>query len=406
MRLSRNVILGTALVAGIVGLGVGQAVLEANATVQTVEAPRFEVDPLWPKPLPNGWLMGQVIGVGVDSRDHVYLVHRGNINPATEGAAEQDLAECCSAAPPVLEFDPAGNLVRAWGGPQEGAPYVWPASNHGISIDNQDNVWIGGNGGAEGGNDSHVLKFTREGRYIMTIGQPNQVGPDSNSRTRFGRVAKIAFDLGANEAYFADGYQNKRVSVVDMTTGQMKRFWGAYGNVPNDTLTLNDGRGTDPAWSADKHNVPQFRTPVHCADPSNDGFVYVCDRQNNRIQVFRTDGTFVKEQYYAPTTLGDGAIWDIAFSRDPQQKYMFVADGKNMRVYIIDRQSLQMLTSFGTGGRYPGQFFAVHSIASDSQGNLYTTETYEGRRIQKFIYKGMAPVTRLHQGTVWPTGGN
>jgi 6-phosphogluconolactonase (cycloisomerase 2 family) len=405
MRLSRNVILGTGLAAAITGLGVGQAALDSQASPQTVEAPRFEVDPLWPKPLPNGWLLGQVIGVGVDSRDHVYIVHRANINPATEGAAEGNLADCCRNAPPVLEFDPQGNLVKGWGGPVDGAPYVWPASNHGIDVDSQDNVWIGGNGGADGGNDSHVLKFTRDGRYLMTIGEPNSVGADSNSRTRYGRVAKIQFDEAANEAYFADGYQNKRVAVVDMTTGALKRFWGAYGNVPNDTLTLTDGRG-QPGWSADQHKVQQFRNPVHCADISNDGFVYVCDRQNNRIQVFQKNGTFVKEAFYAPKTLGDGATWDVAFSRDAAQKFMYIADGKNMRMYIVDRQSLQLLTSFGTGGRQPGQWHAVHSVASDSQGNLYTTETYEGRRVQKFVYRGLGPVTRLHQGVVWPTGGN
>jgi DNA-binding beta-propeller fold protein YncE len=401
MRLSRNVILGAALVAAIAGLGVGQAALESQAGQQTVEAPRFEVDPLWPKPLPNGWVMGTVIGVGVDSRDHVYLVHRGNITSETEGAADENprLAECCSAAPPVLEFDPQGNLIRGWGGPPADSSYVWPGSNHGIAIDSKDNVYIGGNGGT----DTHVLKFTREGRYIMTFGEPAAgAQAESNSTTRFGKVAKISLDEAANEAYFADGYGNRRVAVVDMNTGALKRYWGAYGNRPDDAHQyLPRGAGF-----ADQQPDVQFRTPVHCADPSNDGFVYVCDRPNNRIQVFQKNGTFVKEAFFSRATLGDGSTWDVAFSRDPQQKYMYIADGKNMRVYIVDRQSLQLLTSFGTGGRQPGQFFAVHSMATDSQGNLYTTETYEGRRIQKFVYKGLAPVTRVHQGVVWPTGGN
>ena len=399
MRPSRKLVLGATLVAAIVALGVGQQVLEAKVAQQAVQAPRFEVDPFWPKPLPNGWVMGQVIGVGVDSRDHVYLIHRSDaVNPATEAAADANppRAECCKAAPPVLEFDPEGNLVRGWGGPVEGAPYVWPGSNHGIAVDNMDNVWIGGNGGT----DSHVLKFTRDGRYLMTIGEPavGGVGPASNSDTRFGRVAKISFDLAANEAYFADGYQNRRVAVVDMNTGRMKRYWGAYGNKPDDAHEyLPRGAGF-----ADQQPDVQFRTPVHCADPSNDGFVYVCDRPNNRIQVFRKDGTYVKEAFYSRATLGDGSTWDVAFSRDPEQKYMYIADGKNMRINIVDRQSLQLLTSFGSGGRYPGQFFAVHSLVTDSQGNIYTTETYEGRRVQKFVYKGLAPVTRVHQGTPWP----
>ena len=148
--------------------------------------------------------------------------------------------------------------------------------------------------------------------------------------------------------------------------------------------------------------IPQFRTPVHCAEPSNDGLVYVCDRPNDRIQVFQKSGKFVKEVRIAPRTLGDGSVWDIAFSRDPQQKFMYLADGKNERVYVMDRQSLEILTQFGDGGRQPGQWFAVHSIATDSKGNLYTTETYEGKRVQKFVYKGLAPVTRMNQGVIWP----
>jgi DNA-binding beta-propeller fold protein YncE len=207
-------------------------------------------------------------------------------------------------------------------------------------------------------------------------------------------VAKITFDAKANEAFVADGYGNKRVAVIDMTTGKIKRFWGAYGHVPNDS---NLGRYTPSAPIAQ-----QFRNPVHCADPSVDGLLYVCDRPNDRLQVFRKDGSFVKEQRIAPNTLGDGSVWDVAFSRDPQQKYLFLADGKNERVYVMDRQSLTVLTQFGDGGRQPGQWFAVHSLATDSKGNLYTTETYEGKRVQKFVYRGIGPVERV-QGVPWPS---
>ena len=387
----RTLVLAGTLVTAIVALAAGQAVLGAVAQQQAVQAPMFEVDPLWPKPLPNHWILGNVIGVGVDSRDHVYIVHRGlaSLNERTEAgaAANPPTGECCLPAPPVLEFDPEGNLVRGWGGPGEG--YVWPTSNHGISVDSKDNVWIGGNGQG----DSHAVKFTRDGRFLMQIGTP--ASPvNSASTTSFGRVAKISFDAVANEAYFADGYGNRRVAVVDMDNGQVKRFWGAYGNKPEDT---NPG-----PYNPDAPLIQQFRTPVHCADPSNDGHVYVCDRPNNRIQVFRKDGTFVKEIQIAPRTLGDGAVWDIAFSRDAEQKYMYVADGKNMKVYVLDRQSLQVLTSFGDGGRQPGQFFAVHSIATDSRGNIFTTETYEGKRVQRFVYRGIGPVSKRDQGTVWP----
>lgn len=397
----RKLFFGVTLVTLIVVLGVGQAMLQAATQQgQTVQAPRFEVDPLWPKPLPNNWVLGSTIGVGVDSRDHVYIIHRQQtVDAESEGAAAADprLGECCVPAPPVVEFDPEGNVVNAWGGPGEG--YVWPESNHGIAIDHKDNVWIGGNGGR----DSHILKFTRDGKHLLTMGIPQRVpiekpkpghtAGNSTSLEFFGRVAKITFDVSANEAYAADGYLNKRVAVLDMETGKIKRFWGAYGNVPSDS---NYG-----PYNPDAPLISQFRTPVHCAEPTNDGLVYVCDRPNNRIQVFRKDGSFVKERQIAPRTLGDGSVWDIAFSRDPEQRYLYLADGKNERVYVIERQSLEILTTFGDGGRQPGQFFAVHSIATDSRGNIYTTETYEGKRVQKFVFRGMASVPRT-QGVVWP----
>lgn len=393
----RVVVLATG-VAVFVALGVAQHGLEAMQGPM-VEAPVFEVDPLWPKPLPNQWVMGNVIGVGVDSRDHVFIVHRQDQLTEAESGAEgtPPTSACCKGAPPVLEFDPAGNLVNSWGGPGQG--YTWPGSNHGISIDAKDNVWIGGNGA----NDSHILKFSRDGKLLMEIGIPNRV-PVENPRAgytagnsaatdHFGRVAKVSLDNAANEAYVSDGYLNKRVAVIDMDNGRIKRFWGAYGNVPSDS---NYG-----AYNPDAPLIPQFRTPVHCAEPTNDGLVYVCDRPNDRIQVFRKNGEFVKEVRIAPRTLGDGSVWDIAFSRDAAQKYLYLADGKNERVYVMDRQSLEILTQFGDGGRQPGQFFAVHSIATDSRGNIFTTETYDGKRLQKFTYKGLGRVPR-NQGVVWP----
>ncbi len=394
--------LATGLVAAIVALGAGQRALSASQGGM-VQAPRFEVDPLWPKPLPNHWVLGNAIGVGVDSHDHVFIVHRQDtVVDSTEGGSGESppTSACCTAAPPVLEFDPEGNLVNAWGGPGQG--YFWPQSNHGITLDDKDNVWIGGNGTCPGNNadptcpsgtgDSQILKFTHDGKFLMEIGKAHQP-VDSKSTEHFGRVAKIAFDVPAQEAYIADGYGNHRVAVIDMNTGAVKRFWGAYGNVPSDS---NYG-----PYNPDAPLIPQFRNPVHCAQPSTDGLLYVCDRPNDRIQVFRKNGEFVKEVQIAPRTLGDGSVWDIAFSRDPQQKYIFLADGKNEHIYVIDRQSLQILTMFGDGGRQPGQWFAVHSIATDSKGNIYTTETYEGKRVQKFVYKGMGMVAK-NQGVVWP----
>lgn len=381
----------TALTIAFASLGLAHAALDADDS-QTVQAPRFEVDPLWPKPLPNHWLLGSVIGVGVDSRDHVFIIHRGDstLNQRTEAGmkANPPIAECCQAAPPVLEFDPDGNLVNSWGGPGEG--FVWPSSNHGIAVDANDNIWIGGNGAR----DSHILKFSHDGRFLKQFGTPNQQANSLDS-THFGRVAKITFDDKANEAYVADGYGNKRVAVIDMNTGAVKRFWGAYGNAPDDARL--------PPYDPAAPLAQQFRNPVHCAEPTHDGLVYVCDRPNDRIQVFRKNGQFVKEVRVAPQTRGDGSVWDIAFSRDAAQKYLYLADGKNERVYVLDREKLEILTWFGDGGRQPGQFFAVHSIATDSRGNVYTTETYEGKRVQKFRFLGVGSVKPGAQGVLWPS---
>ena len=358
-----------------------------NAKSDTVKAPIFEVDPLWPKPLPNHWLLGMAIGIWVDEKDHVWIIHRGaaTLN-ANELALTKNVGECCASAPPVLEFDPSGRLVQAWGGPGPG--YEWPDSNHGIHIDHKGNVWIGGNGE----NDAHILKFTRDGKFLMQMGKYKGTN-GSNDLQNFGRVAKIWVDPKTNEAYVADGYKNKRVAVLDADTGVMKRYWGAYGNKPDDA----DLGKYDPMAAPPK----QFRNPVHCVERSVDDLIYVCDRQANRIQVFKPDGTYVKEAHFARQTLGSGSAWDLAFSKDPQQRFIFLADGTNEKIRVIVRETMMELTNFGDGGRQPGQFFGVHSIATDSKGNIYTTETYEGKRLQKFVYKGMGEVARS-QGTVWP----
>jgi DNA-binding beta-propeller fold protein YncE len=386
----RNVYIGAALLAVIVALGAGQAALQNRADAQgrTVQAPMFEVDPLWPKPLPKHWLLGMTIGVWVDEQDNVWIIHRGaDTLHANEKALDLKVGECCTAAPPVLVFDQAGNLVRSWGGPGPG--YEWPKSNHGIHVDYKGNVWIGGNDPK----DAHILKFTKDGKFLMQVGHFGK-NAGSNDPENFGRVAKIWVDPKTNEAYIADGYLNKRVAVLDADTGKMKRYWGAYGNKPDDA----DLGKYDPSAPPAK----QFRNPVHCVERTNDGLVYVCDRQGDRVQVFQPDGKFVKEAFFAKNTLGSGSTWDIAFSKDPQQRYIFLADGTNEKVRIILRETLEELTNFGDGGRQPGQFYGVHSIATDSKGNVYTTETYEGKRLQKFVYKGVGTVAAGSQGVLWP----
>lgn len=362
------------------------------ATPGTAEAPRFEVDPMWPKPLPNNWRIGMTIGVAVDAQDRVWIVHRPDTLGSQESLAAKGIASCCTAAPPVLVFDRAGNLVESWGlapGARSPDGYDWPQSNHGIFIDHKGNVWIGGNGK----DDNHILKFTQSGKFLMQVGKP-KASKGSGDTENFNRAAKLFVDPATNELYVADGYGNKRVMVLDADTGAYKRHWGAYGAKPDDT-------DMGP-YKPDAPPPKQFRNPVHCADLSKDGLLYVCDRANDRLQVFKPDGSFVKEAFFAKQTLGSGSVWDIAFSKDPQQKYLFLADGSNEKIYVLQRETLQVLTQFGAGGRQPGQFFGVHSIATDSQGNLYTAETYEGKRLQKFVFKGVQPVTKFDQGVVWP----
>ena len=227
----------------------------------------------------------------------------------------------------------------------------------------------------------------------MQIGKAGQ-SKGSNDTENLRLPAKLFIDKTANEVYVADGYGNHRVIVYDADTGQYKRHWGAYGHKPDDVNLGNYDPAAPPAQ--------QFRNPVHCAELSVDRLLYVCDRVNDRIQVFHPDGMFVKEVFVEKETRGSGSSWDIAFSKDPQQKYLYLADGENDRVHIFDRQTLEMLTTFGEGGRQPGEFYGVHSIATDSKGNIYTTETYRGQRVQKFVYKGVAPVTKKDQGVVWP----
>ena len=393
-KYSRSLLIGTLGVLAFALLTLGQAALERTAVAagqESIQAPIFEVDPLWPKPLPNSWVQGMTIGLAVDFQDNVWIVHRNNMLAVNEIPADGDSpitqGECCFAAPPVLAFNQAGDLIQHWGGPGEG--YEWPQSNHGLAFDHKDNIWIGGNGA----DDAHVLKFTKDGQFLMQLGHSGG-NAGSNDRENFGRVAKIFVDAEANEAYIADGYGNRRVAVVDADSGEFKRYWGAYGNRPDD--------GPLPRYNPNDPPAQQFRSPVHCAELSNDRLLYVCDRAGDRIQVFHPDGTFVKEGFIEKETLGGGSAWDIAFSSDADQRYIYLADGVNSKVHIIDRESLEVLTSFGDGGRHPGQWYGVHSIATDSQGNIYTTETYEGKRLQKFVYKGVGTVKR-YQGVLWPS---
>ena len=392
--------MGAAVAALLVAFGVFAVPPETGAQrTRGAQAPAFKVDPLWPKPLPNHWVLGSVTGVAVDAQDHIWITHRGadSLGNNEKGAILNPPTGCCVPAPQVLEFDQAGNLLSHWGGPGKG--FDWPQSTGGIAVDQKGNVWIAAAGQPEAAprpagapaagaarpappkpQDAHVLKFSRNGEFLLQIGHAGKV-EGSDSKTSLNRPASVSVDAAANEVYVADGFGNHRVVVFDAETGAYKRHWGAYGEKPDD--------GSLGPYDPNAAPAKQFRI-VSCAAISKDGMVYVCDRQNDRIQVFKKDGKFVKEAFVSKTTLGDGSVWDIAFSNDPQQRFVYVADGHDKKVFVLRRETMEVVSSFGDGGRMPGQFYGVGSIAVDSKGNVYTGETYEGKRVQKFVFKGMA----------------
>ncbi len=374
----------------------GTAAAAAAALCTVVSAfqagvPAFQVDPLWPKPLPNHWLLGSVTGVAVDAQDHIWVVHRGydSMTARTEiGAATtpKTADDCCLPAPQVLEFDAAGSLVSHWGGP--GDTFDWPVSPGGIAVDAKGAVWITAAGPPEipgAGNlaagrgattpagqgrgaaapakpvDAHVLKFSRAGQFQLQIGKPGHPG-DNESTTGLNRPSGVSASGG--EIYVADGFGNTRVVVFDAATGEHKRHWAA----------------TDAAA------VPI--NSVSCVKVAKDGTVYVCDRGHDRVAAFDRNGTPLKSGIVSAATKGTGSVWDLAFSSDPEQRYVYVADGHDQKIFILRRDTLETVGSFGDGGRYPGTFYGVGSIAVDSKGNIYTGESLEGKRVQKFLPKG------------------
>ena len=339
--------------------------------------PKFEPDPYWPKPLPNNWMLGQTAGIFVDAHEHVWVTTRPRTldNNDKYAALTPPQADCCLPAPPVLEFDAAGNLVQSWGGPGPG--YEWPDNEHGMFVDYKDNVWIGGNGDK----DTNILKFTKNGKFLLQIGRHGETG-GSNDTKNLNRPAGIVVWPKTNEVFVADGYGNRRVIVFDADTGAYKRHWGAYGNKPDDSAPrtrVYEGAGS-----------PQFNI-AHGIRISNDGLVYVGDRVNNRIQVFTIEGKFIKEGYIErKTSAPEGTAFDIAFSPDKQQQFLYVPDGSNKRVQILNRDTLEVIGFFGGhGGHGAGQFFHIHSIATDAKGNVYIAESY-GMRVVKWTFKGIS----------------
>ncbi len=336
-------------------------------------APSFAVDSGWPREMPDLWIMGSVTGVFVDAQDHVWVTHLPETLTPEEISAVQDppLGTCCVPAPVVVEFDPEGNVVQGWGDPATQDVSEFPRNAHGIFVDHNDYVWVGTY------RHHRVMKFTRSGYHLMTIGRYDENG-GSDDTTLLGGPAGIWVDPEDNEVFIADGYRNRRVVVFDGETGAYLRHWGAYGEPPDDEYAY-DYANLDP----DRSPPRQFST-VHGLAGSNDGLIYVADRRGNRIQAFDQSGAFQAERIVAPTTLASGSAFVVAFSPDAEQRWLYLADGTNHKVWILRRSDLEIVGEFGRGGRQLGQFLRPHGMSVDSRGNIYVGEASTGRRVQRF----------------------
>jgi len=427
----------------------------------TGKTPGFVIDPGWPQPLPNQWLLGQIGGLYVDRHDHVWVYQRPRSLTTEEAGQETSMpgekdgdgqpvnglgqvrsngpvADCCRAAPSVLEFDTDGKLLQAWGGPADPdfiatkckaeAGCIWPNSEHGIYVDQQDNVWISGNSatppGRAGrgatpwtsnrqGGDGFVLKFDTNGNFKMRIGgtplkaNSNDTNGGINGTPLLYQAADMVVDPKTNRLYISDGYGNRRVLIVDAGTGKYIGHFGAYGNNPVDDAGAQAAGSWISDYSKGKVRPAFFRNPVHCVKFAQDGKLYVCDRGNNRVQVFDTSSAelgkpctnpngepgrcgFAGEKLISEHTNTSipGTAVSIGFSTDKAQSCLYVGDNSNMTIYVLNRSNLQELGRLGRSGRMPGEFHWLHQVSVDSKGNIYTAEVDTGKRIQKFLRYG------------------
>ena len=474
------------VVAALVACGTAFAAVKTDVwhKAKGATTPGFAVDPSWPQPLPHRWILGQIGGLYVDHHDHIWVLNRPRsltndetgLEPPVKGALTAakvpvnglgferphgPAADCCLAAPSVLEFDAAGKLLQAWGGPSDAGwiekhckaadGCIWPGNEHGIYVDANDNIWIGGNtayggkppeeGGTEAagtgprapwatnklGADGFILKFDKDGNFKLRIGGTPQAFASNdkdgglNGTPVFYQPADIAVDAAANRLYIADGYGNRRIVILDATTGKYIGHFGAYGSNPiDDAAAKASGRWPDDL-AAGRTKPMFFRNPVHCVKIANDGKLYVCDRGNDRIQVFDKNSAelgkpctnpgaqsckcgYVGEQFISPTTetlpVMPGTAVSLNFSTDKAQSCLYVGDNTNQTIYIMNRSDLTELARVGTAGRAAGQFHWLHIVSPDSKGNIYTAEVDTGKRIQKFVRSGALGCTGSGSATV------
>lgn len=381
--LRRTVVAASVLIVTVPALTGAAANAEDGAASANMQIPQYELDTSWPKlPLPNNWALGRVTGIFVDTKNHLWMLQDVAMFPnAVGGELASVVTKCCVPAPAVIEFDQQGNVVRSWGGP--GAGYDWPSFPHGVYVDYKGNVWIAGAQTRTGQNgsppDGMVLKFSADGKFLLQIGGR---GPSKGSldTTQLGGPSAVAVDPQSNEVFIADGYGNSRVIVFDADSGAFKRQWGAYGEPPTDDQIGRYDPSAPPAR--------QFRL-VHCVRISNDGLVYVCDRLNDRLQIFKKDGTFVREHYYETATRGSGSVGNVSFWPDADQSLLLMNDPGNVQWVLTRRASGEVLSRFGHFGMFAGQFHRTHQMEFDLNGAIYVSEDF---RVQRFkIVNGVKP---------------
>jgi DNA-binding beta-propeller fold protein YncE len=410
-RMTRSIGLRTlaaAILLSAAALIVAEAQTKPPQPIKALDGvPVFEADPKWPV-LPADWKWGQVIGIFADAQGHVWT----------------------SSSSRITEWDPQGKLVQSW--EARGPNKDW-RTIHGMFVDHNGFVW------SNARESNLTVKYTKKGDVTLVIGKQDQTG-GSNDTTLMGRPSEIWVDPADNEVFVADGYGNRRVIVFDGASGKYLRHWGAYGKRPEDPVRTNNqgatgatgaagatgagGRGAAGGQNAQRQpeTVPaappqQFSVP-HGITGSRDGLIYVADRANNRVQVFRQNGEFVAEKIlrvrcgvqekatWAPKrACGTEAAFSIGFSHDVPQTYMYVADGGSHFITVLRRKDLEVVSEFGGPGVGTGQLGRPHNLTVDPWGNIYVAEAAgptvkhpttgaeveAGYRAQKFTFKGTRP---------------